>query len=345
MTDPRMANPGIPTPNLSVVIPCYNEAANLAPLMARLIPVLEGLGRSFEILLVDDGSRDRTLEVAAGLAAADPRIGMLALSRNFGKEIAITAGIDHARGEAAVLIDADLQHPPEKIIELVAAWDEGFQIIHATQAVRPTEGLAKRAGVKLFYKLLAQLSDIKLPRGAGDFCLLDRAALDALKSMPERARFMKGLYFWVGFRQKQIPYEPAERTAGASGWSLSRLVGLALNGLTAFSTVPLRLASIAGVLVSFIAIIYGLFLVTDVLLHGIDVPGYASLMVGLLFLSGVQLISLGILGEYVGRIFNETKQRPLYFVGSYRPGDAQAGACAQPSAPQASPDAASATRT
>ncbi|WP_106751805.1 glycosyltransferase family 2 protein [Pannonibacter carbonis] len=306
-------------PELSVVIPCFNEAANLVPLMARLVPVLEGLGHSFEILLVDDGSRDRTLEVASGLAAADPRIGILSLSRNFGKEIAITAGIDHARGKAAILIDADLQHPPEKIIELVAAWNDGFQIIHATQTVRPSEGLAKRAGANLFYKLLAQLSDIDLPRGAGDFCLLDRAALDALKSMPERARFMKGLYFWVGFRQKQIPYEPAERLAGASGWCYRRLASLALNGLTAFSTVPLRLASIAGLLVSIIAIIYGLVLMTDVLLHGIDVPGYASLMVGLLFLSGVQLISLGILGEYVGRIFNETKQRPLYFVGSYRP--------------------------
>ncbi|MFN4124739.1 glycosyltransferase family 2 protein [Pannonibacter indicus] len=332
-------------PELSVVIPCFNEAANLPPLMARLVPVLEGLGRSFEILLVDDGSRDRTLEVAAGLAAADTRIGILALSRNFGKEIAITAGIDHARGNAAILMDADLQHPPEKIIELAAAWDEGFQIIHATQAVRPSEGMVKRLCVKSFYKLLAQLSDIKLPRGAGDFCLLDRAALDALKSMPERARFMKGLYFWIGFRQKQIPYEPAERTAGASAWNMRRLFGLALNGLTAFSTVPLRLASIAGILVSFIAIIYALILVSDVLLNGIDVPGYASLMVGLLFLSGVQLISLGILGEYVGRIFNETKQRPLYFVGSYRPAEGHADAAPLPSAPQASPDAASATRT
>jgi polyisoprenyl-phosphate glycosyltransferase len=305
-------------PDLSVVVPCFNEAANLGPLMARLLPVLDATGKSFELIFVDDGSRDATLDLARRISFEDSRIGVLALSRNFGKEIAIAAGLDHARGRGVIIIDADLQHPPELIPELVATWEQGFEVVHAAQSIRPDEPVLKRFGVKAFYWLLDNLSETKLPKGVGDFCLLDRRAVDALCSLPERARFMKGLYFWIGFRQAQIPYEPQSRNEGASGWSLTKLLGLALNGLTAFSTIPLRLAAFLGLVVSLVALVYAVILVTDVLLHGVDVPGYASLMVGLLFLSGVQLISLGILGEYIGRIFNESKQRPLYLIQDFR---------------------------
>jgi len=306
-------------PDLSVVVPCFNEAANLSPLVARLLPVLEGTGKSFELIFVDDGSRDGTLALARSIADTDARIGVLALSRNFGKEIAISSGLDHARGRGVIIIDADLQHPPELVPELIAAWEQGFQVVHAAQSIRPDEPRLKRIGVKAFYWLLDNLSDTKLPKGVGDFCLLDRRAVDALCSLPERARFMKGLYFWIGFRQAQIPYEPQKRNEGSTGWSLAKLLGLALNGLTAFSTIPLRLAAFVGLAVSLVALIYALILITNIVLHGIDVPGYASLMVGLLFLSGVQLISLGILGEYIGRVFNESKQRPLYLIDEYRP--------------------------
>ncbi len=306
-------------PDLSVVVPCFNEAANLTPLVARLVPALEATGKSFEVIFVDDGSRDTTLLLAREIAGSDRRFGVLALSRNFGKEIAISAGLDHARGRAAIIIDADLQHPPELIADFIAAWEQGYQVIHAAQSVRPSEPALKRLGVRAFYWLLGSLSDTKLPKGVGDYCLLDRRAIDALRSLPERARFMKGLYFWIGFRQLQIPYQPQPRNDGASGWNLAKLIGLALNGLTAFSTIPLRLATFIGLAVSLAALVYAVVLVTDVVLHGIDVPGYASLMVGLLFLSGVQLIGLGILGEYIGRVFNESKQRPLYLIDEFRP--------------------------
>lgn len=305
-------------PDLSVVVPCFNEAANLGPLVDRLLPVLDATGRTFEVIFVDDGSRDATLDLARRISFDHDRIGVLALSRNFGKEIAIAAGLDHARGRAVIILDADLQHPPELIPELLAKWEQGFEVVHAAQSIRPDEPALKRFGVKVFYWLLDNLSETKLPKGVGDFCLLDRRAVDALCSLPERARFMKGLYFWIGFRQAQIPYQPQMRNEGASGWSLTKLLGLAVNGLTAFSTIPLRLAAFLGLAVSLVALVYAIILITDVLLHGIDVPGYASLMVGLLFLSGVQLISLGILGEYIGRIFNESKQRPLYLIQDFR---------------------------
>jgi len=306
-------------PDLSVVVPCFNEAANLGPLVDSLVPVLDATGKSFELIFVDDGSRDATLDLARRFSLDNNRIGVLALSRNFGKEIAIAAGLDHARGRGVIIIDADLQHPPELIPELIATWERGFEVVHAAQSIRPDEPVLKRFGVKAFYWLLGSLSDTKLPKGIGDFCLLDRRAVDALCSLPERARFMKGLYFWIGFRQAQVPYEPQSRNKGRSRWNLAKLLGLALNGLTAFSTIPLRLAAFLGLAVSLVALVYALLLVAQVLLHGVDVPGYASLMVGLLFLSGVQLISLGILGEYIGRIFNESKQRPLYLIQDFRP--------------------------
>lgn len=306
-------------PVLSVVVPCYNEEQTLDPLLADLLPVLEGMGHSFEIVFVDDGSRDATVARLTELAAGDGRLGIVRLSRNFGKEVAISAGLDHARGEAVIIMDADLQHPPALLPQLVAAWREGYQVIHAAQEVRADEPWLKRLGARAFYYLLSRLSSVRLPKGVGDFCLLDRKPVDALRSLPERARFMKGLYFWVGYRQKQIPYTPGVREAGDSKWSLGKLVGLAVNGLTAFSTTPLRLSSVLGLVVSVTAALYGLILALRVLVQGVDVPGYASLMVALLFLGGVQLVSLGIIGEYIGRIYDEAKNRPLYLVADYLP--------------------------
>ncbi|MEO1093023.1 MAG: glycosyltransferase family 2 protein [Pseudomonadota bacterium] len=301
-------------PELTIVVPAYNESASLPPFFARLLPVLRGLGRSFEVLVVDDGSRDATPAVLAQLHDDDGRIGTLRLSRNFGKEAAMSAGLDHARGAAVVLIDADLQQPPEVIPQLVAAWDAGAQVVHAQESTRPPERLLARLGAKLFYRLFNRMADVRLPTGIGDYCLLDRQAVDALGRLPERSRFMKGLYFWIGFRREQVHYERDARRRGGSRWSYRRLGGLALDGLTAFSTMPLRLASLAGMLVSALALGYALVIVTNVLFFGVDVPGYPSIMVTLLFLGGVQLIGLGILGEYVGRIYEEIKQRPLYLI-------------------------------
>ncbi len=304
-------------PIISVVVPCFDEAENLHALLARLVPVLEASKKTFEIIFVDDGSRDDTVALARRLAAEDPRIGLLVLSRNFGKEIAISAGLDHARGAAVVIIDADLQHPPELIARFIEAWEQGYEVIHAAQSIRPDESALKRFLVKAFYRLHGALSETRLPKGVGDYCLLDRKAVDALRRLPERARFMKGLYFWIGYRQIQIPYEPEARASGSGGWSMHRLFGLALNGLTAFSTIPLRFAIYVGLLVSLLTLVYAIVLIVNVLVHGVDVPGYASLMVGLLFLGGAQLIGLGILGEYIGRIFEESKGRPLYLVADF----------------------------
>lgn len=314
----------------SVVIPVHNEEANLRPLLDRLLPVLEATGERFEVLFVDDGSRDGSLATLEALHDADPRLGVLGLSRNFGKEVALSAGLDHAEGDAVILMDGDLQHPPEVLPALIAAWREGAEVVHAAARQRPSESWARRLSARLFYWTFNRLSEVKLPQGVGDFCLLDRRAVEALRNLPERSRFMKGLYFWIGFRTAQIPYDPEDRRAGATAWKFGHLLGLAIHGLTSFSTLPLRLVSMMGLMVSMLAIVYGVVVVTRVLLFGIDVPGYASTMVGILMLGGIQLISLGIIGEYVGRIFEEIKQRPLYLVRRHRasgdrprPGQAQ----------------------
>jgi glycosyltransferase involved in cell wall biosynthesis len=299
-------------PVLSVVVPCYNESDNVDTLFDRLESVLDALGESYEIVCVDDGSRDDTLARLAAHHARNPAIKVVGLARNFGKEIALTAGIDHAVGQAVVPIDADLQDPPEVIGQLVATWREGFDVVYARRRSRLGESWVKRATANLFYRVIDRVSEVPIPRDTGDFRLMDRRVVDALKRLPERTRFMKGLFAWVGFRQTAVEYDRDPRLHGQTTWNYWRLWNFALEGITSFSTVPLRVWSYVGVLVSLVA----LGLAGVLVIRGTDpeAPGYASLMVAVLFLGGVQLISLGVLGEYLGRIYREVKGRPLYLV-------------------------------
>jgi glycosyltransferase involved in cell wall biosynthesis len=302
-------------PSLSIVLPLHDEAENLPLLIARLRPVLEREAASWEIVGVDDGSRDATLAVLRQLHAADPRISAISFSRNFGKEVAIAAGLDHARGDVVVIMDADLQHPPEVIPTFLAKWREGFLNVYGQRTDREGEGRLKRNFAKAFYRLFAAFGETVLPEGAGDFRLLDRRVVEALRALPERARFSKGLYAWVGFPATGVPFEVAERAHGESKFRFRKLFSFAFDGLSSFSTVPLKLATWLGVLIAIIAALTGLFFLVRTLLFGTDLPGFPSLIVSIMFFSGIQLISLGMIGEYVGRIFAEVKRRPLYLVG------------------------------
>ncbi|HWP35535.1 MAG TPA: glycosyltransferase family 2 protein, partial [Thermodesulfobacteriota bacterium] len=292
----------------------YNEAPNVDRFFERLVPVLERLGLSYEIVCVDDGSRDGTLERLLAHRRRNPAIKVLELARNFGKEIALSAGLEHACGAAVVPIDADLQDPPELIPELVARWREGYEVVYAIRRSRRGESWLKRVTADAFYRVLDRLAEFPVPRNTGDFRLLDRRVVEALRRLPERTRFMKGLFAWVGFRQTAVVYDREPRHAGRTTWSYWRLWNLALEGITSFSSAPLKLASYAGLGLSLLAFFYAAFLVARTLLYGADVPGYASLMVVILFLGGVQLVTLGILGEYLGRVFIEVKGRPLYLI-------------------------------
>jgi polyisoprenyl-phosphate glycosyltransferase len=302
-------------PLLSVVIPLYNESGSLEALHARLTAVIAQLPVSgHEIVFVDDGSRDTTFAEASALCALDPTLRAIRFARNFGKEAAMAAGLRAARGDIVVLMDGDLQHPPELIPEMVARWQQGAKMVTAVRRSRDTDPWLRRQLSRGFYGLFKRVSEVALAEGGGDFRLFDRAVVDAINSLPERTRFMKGITSWVGFRQEEIDFEPAERAAGASAWSLLRLLRYAIDGLSAFSTLPLRVWSLIGMVISALSVLYGGFLVVRTAIFGIDVPGYASIIVSVLFLSGIQLISLGVLGEYVGRIFTEVKGRPLYLV-------------------------------
>jgi len=301
-------------PVVSLVVPCYNEAAGLASFWARASDALDALGVPAEAVFVDDGSRDATFAVLSALAARDARVRVVALSRNFGKEVALAAGLDHAAGDAVVPIDADLQHPPELLHELVARWREGCDVVIALRRDRATDSAARRLASDLFHRLFARVSAVAVPRGAGDFRLMSRPVVDALRSMPERTRYMKGMYAWVGFRTATVDYDVAERAAGESRFGLVKLWRLALDGIVSFSALPLRMSSFLGALFALVALAYGVWLVARTLAHGVDVPGYASLMVVVLFLGGVQLLSLGVIGEYLGRVYDEVKARPLYVV-------------------------------
>ncbi|GGC73794.1 glycosyltransferase family 2 protein [Chelatococcus reniformis] len=303
-----------PDVELSVVVPVYNEQSNIAPLLARLRPVLERLAAHYEIIFVNDGSRDETVVAIRAERAADPRIGLLSFSRNFGKEIAIAAGLEHARGRAVVLMDADLQHPPELIADFVAKWHEGYQMVFAERSDRAADAPARRWLARAFYRLFSALGEVTLPVGAGDFRLIDRAAADALGTMGERARFSKGLYAWVGFSSVGVPYTVAERESGSSKFNLRRLVHFALDGITSFSTAPLRVSTYFGLIISAASIASAAFFLIRTMLFGTDLPGYPSLIVSIMFFSGIQLLSLGVIGEYIGRIFAEVKGRPLYIL-------------------------------
>lgn len=303
-----------PPPEISVAIPVFNEAQNLRPLVARLTPVLEKVASSFEVVFVDDGSSDATLEALRELHAADPRLTAISFSRNFGKEIAIAAALDHARGKAVVLMDADLQHPPELIAEFVAKWREGYKNVYGQRQDRATDTRVRSFFSNAFYGLFDRFGDTPLPRGAGDFRLLDRQAIDALGKMRERARFSKGLFAWIGFKSIGVPFEVEERAAGTSKYSYAKLVRFALDGIMSFSSVPLKVWAFVGVGISAFALAMAGFYFTRTVIYGVDVPGYASLIVSIAFFGGIQLFSLGVLGEYIALIFAEVKRRPLYLV-------------------------------
>ena len=307
------------TPVLSLIAPVKDEEAAIGPFLDRVRPILEGLfadagPAAWEILFVDDGSEDATLAAILQAHQADPRIRALSLSRNFGKEAALTAGLDHALGQAVIPIDVDLQDPPEVIGAMLAKWRDGYEVVYGVRTNRESDSLPKRLTADLYYRAHNYLSSDKIPEHAGDFRLLDRAVVEIIKSMPERNRFMKGLFAWSGFRQAAVEYERAARTVGKTKFRYWKLWTLALDGLTSASTMPLRIWSYVGVVIAFLAMLYAIFVIVRTTLFGIDVPGYASLMVAILFFGGLQLISLGVLGEYVGRILVETKQRPLYVV-------------------------------
>lgn len=306
---------GSPRPELSIVVPVFNEADNLPLLVERLRPVLDAAVSSWEIVCIDDGSRDGTLSVLRLLGAADPRVRAISFSRNFGKEIAIAAGLDHAAGDAVIIMDADLQHPPETIPVFLAKWREGFLNVYGQRADRAGESRLKRNFAKLFYRLFASFGETVLPEGAGDFRLLDRKVVDALRALPERARFSKGLYAWVGFPSTGVVFNVAEREHGQSKFRYSKLFSFAFDGLSSFSTVPLKVATWIGVVIAVIATGTAAFFLLRTLFFGTDLPGFPSLIVSIMFFSGIQLISLGMIGEYVGRIFAEVKRRPLYLIG------------------------------
>jgi glycosyltransferase involved in cell wall biosynthesis len=304
---------------LSVVVPAFNEEKVLQEFHRRLSNVLESVSGKTEIVYVNDGSTDSTLKLMKSLREKDHKIAIIDLSRNFGKEIALSAGLDYARGEAVVVIDADLQDPPELITELIKHWMEGYDVVFAKRTLREGETVLKKTTASIFYRLLRSISSIKIPEDSGDFRLLSRRAVDSLKLLKEQHRFMKGLFTWIGYPQKAVTYHRDSRYAGETKWNYWRLWNFALEGITSFTIGPLKAASYLGLGTAFLAFLYALFIIYKTLVYGEPVRGYPSLLVIILFLSGIQLIALGVIGEYIGRIFNETKRRPLYFVNNYLP--------------------------
>lgn len=315
-TDPSTAQPPASSepPELAILVPMFNEAAVVDRLFDRLRRVLDRIGLSYEIIVINDGSSDETLARVIAHRAKDPAIKIISLSRTFGKDIALSAGLDHTRGRAVVPLDADLQDPPELIEEMVALWREGYDVVYATRKRRPGDSWLKRTTAHFFYRVFEAIADVPIPRDTGDFRLLDRRVVDVMVRLPERTRFMKGLFAWVGFKQTAIYYEREPRLAGGTKWNYWRLWNFAMDGITSFSSVPLKIWSYFGFVISLFAFLYAVVLAVKKLLNDVNVPGYTSLMVVVLFLGGIQLITLGILGEYMGRVYNEVKGRPLYVV-------------------------------
>lgn len=300
---------------ISLIVPCYNESESIGPFVTQVTPLLEAIpDTDWEIICVDDGSRDNTLEKLIALTKTDKRVKVLELSRNFGKEAAMTAGLDAARGDAVIPIDADLQDPPELIGEMVTAWRAGAEVVLARRIDRSTDSTLKRKTAAAFYKLHNALSAIKIPENVGDFRLMDRVVIEALKTLPERQRFMKGMFAWVGFRTVTIDYIRPARATGETKFSGFKLWNFALEGFTSFSTAPLKIWTYLGVAGAALALLYGVLILLRTLLLGNPVPGYASLFIAVTFFGSVQLISIGLLGEYIGRIYMEAKQRPTYIV-------------------------------
>ena len=302
---------------LTVVVPAYNESEGLREFHARLAAVFDQLDLTASVLYVDDGSRDDTWAVMESLRAGDARVATLKLSRNFGKELALTAGLDHADADAVVVIDADLQDPPELIAQFIARWREGYDVVYGTRSTRAGESRLKKATAAAFYRVMERLSATPVPRDTGDYRLMSRRALDALKKLRERQRFMKGLFAWVGYKQSAIVYDRDARFAGTSKFNYWRLWNFALEGITSFSTAPLKIATYVGVLTALLSFVFGLFVFGKALLFGDVVRGYPTLMIVVLFLGGVQLMALGLIGEYLGRLYMEVKQRPLYLIDEH----------------------------
>jgi glycosyltransferase involved in cell wall biosynthesis len=298
---------------ISCIIPVYNEEVVIAPFLRELSAYLRRLAQHYEIIVVDDGSRDNTVAQVLSLSAEFP-VKLLALSRNFGKEAAMTAGLEYCKGEVAVLMDADFQHPINMLAPFLQYWGEGYDMVYGLRQNRDTESAIKRSFTRLFYWLMSKITHIEIPSNAGDFRLLDRKIINALKQFSERTRFMKGLYAWIGYKKIGLPFDVQERAGGGSSFGLLRLVELAIAGITAFSDVPLRVWGLVGFVISFSSLIYAIYMVTSTLLYGTDFPGFPTIVVAIVFLGGIQLLSIGILGEYIARIFTEVKQRPKYLV-------------------------------
>ncbi|MDQ0011522.1 glycosyltransferase involved in cell wall biosynthesis [Luteibacter jiangsuensis] len=306
--------------SLAIVVPAYNEAQVIDSFHSRLGAVLDAIDATAHIVYVDDGSQDETWARLCALADRDPRVEAMRLSRNFGKEAALTAGLDHVDADAVVVIDADLQDPPEVIPALIERWREGNDVVYATRGERDGETRTKKFTSAAFYRVMERVSDTPLPRDTGDFRLLSRRAVEALRELRERQRFMKGLFAWIGYRQAAVTYHRDARYAGSTKWNYWRLTNLAVEGITSFSTAPLRIATWLGVSAAGLAFLYGLWVLLKVLIWGDPVRGYPTLMVVILFLGGAQLLALGVIGEYVGRTYSESKRRPLYYVESRRGG-------------------------
>jgi glycosyltransferase involved in cell wall biosynthesis len=311
---PSRAEPSGERYSLSVVVPVYNEEAALSEFHRRLAAVLDRLPAASEIIYVNDGSSDGSAALLAALHGADPRVAVIELSRNFGKEAAMSAGLDHARGDAVVILDADLQHPPECIPGMVEAWQRGFDVVLMRRASRAREGRLRKASARAFYRLIGRIGTIEIPEDVGDFRLLSRRAVAALAGFPERSRFMKGLFAWIGFPCREIEYDRDGRYAGETKWNYWRLWNFALEGITSFSVVPLKAASYIGFATALVAFAYGGYFVVKTLAFGDPVRGFPTLVAVVLFLGGLQLMALGIIGEYLARMFIEVKQRPLYLV-------------------------------
>ena len=303
---------------LSIIIPMYNEEESLPHLYSRLVALGEKIENyDLEFLFVNDGSRDSSLEIVKALRKADKRVCYVNLSRNFGKEVAMGAAFDYVTGEAVAIIDADLQDPPELIVDMIKLYEEGYDDVYAKRSSRDGETWFKKFTSKAFYRVLQSVSDVPIQKDTGDFRLLSRRAIDALKSFPEKQRYTKGMFSLIGFKKKEIEFDRDSRVAGQTKWNYFKLMDLAIEGIVSFTILPLRISTIMGIISGIASFLYMIFVFSKTLIFGVDVPGYASIVCILLFLSAVQLISLGIIGEYLGRIFIEVKGRPLYFVEEY----------------------------
>ena len=305
---------GPPRSCLAVVAPFYNEGPHATRFLKHLLAVLADIDADWTVICINDGSTDNTLDHLIKTHRHDHRIKVIDFSRNFGKEYALTAGLDHCDADAVVLMDSDLQHPPEMLPAMLAKWREGYEVVYMVRQARGDVGFLRGLARRVFYLSFRLASELRLPPEAGDFRLLDAKVVAAIRRLPERTRFMKGIYHWVGFRQIGLPYEETNRNHGNSKWDLWQLTALAVDGITAFSNLPLRLWGMLGATIASISLIYGLARIVRYFIYGVDVPGFESIIVAVLFLGGVQLLSLGVLGGYIGRIFNEVKGRPLYIV-------------------------------